>query len=310
MSLKFSVKHLLPISKKDCTYRPLTNGVLLNGKHAGTVILIHGLTGTTHEMGYLARFLNRKGYNVITVRLANHGKPMAVLMKTKWQEFYESVEQALRNALSVSNGGPVFVAGLCMGAILALLLAEDYPEQISAAGCLSTTMFYDGWGMPWCRRFLPVAYRTPLKHFLFFKEDPPYGVKDPVIQKSIQKSYSTARLDDTEGVDETGYAYLPVTLLHQHHLLVKHVAKRLASIELPVQLIQALDDDTTSIKNSQFVYDRIRSKMKEIVLLENSYHVITVDQERDKVAEKLYEFFSRVQAGRIVPAETAKSKLV
>ncbi len=58
----------------------------------------------------------------------------------------------------------------------------------------------------------------------------------------------------------------------------------------------AKDDDVASVKNSKFIYDKVRSEIKEMVLLYNSYHVITADQERETVAEKVTDFFDRVSA--------------
>ncbi len=60
---------------------------------------------------------------------------------------------------------------------------------------------------------------------------------------------------------------------------------------MPVQLIQARDDDMTSIRNSTFIYDKIGSALKEIVLLDDCYHVITADQERATVARSMDSFF-------------------
>ena len=65
-------------------------------------------------------------------------------------------------------------------------------------------------------------------------------------------------------------------------------------MSFPVQLIQAKDDDVASVKNSKFIYDKVRSEIKEMVLLYNSYHVITADQERETVAEKVADFFHRL----------------
>jgi len=48
----------------------------------------------------------------------------------------------------------------------------------------------------------------------------------------------------------------------------------------------------SSVRNAQFVYDRVASGRKEIVYLENSYHVITADQERAKVAQSMLNFFA------------------
>jgi carboxylesterase len=110
----------------------------------------------------------------------------------------------------------------------------------------------------------------------------------------LHRFYSQARLCDTEGIAQYGYPYFPVTLLHQLHLLVRDLSKRLRRINTPVQLIQAKEDDVTSVKNSLFIYDRVKSDNKELVLLENSYHLITADYERDKVAQKVEEFFSKI----------------
>ena len=69
-------------------------------------------------------------------------------------------------------------------------------------------------------------------------------------------------------------------------------------MSFPIQLIQAKDDDVASVKNSKFIYDKVRSEIKEMVLLYNSYHVITADQERETVAEKVADIFFRVNGMR------------
>jgi carboxylesterase len=273
------------------------SGVDLTGSNGSLVILIHGLTGTPSELSFLAGSLNRKGYSVVCPRLANHGKPLQVLKNTTWQDCYQSARDALIE--SMTQGKRIFVAGLSMGALLALLLAQEFPEKISAISCLSPTLFYDGWNMPWIRHLLPLAYITPLKHFLYFKEEPPYGIKNEAIRAHVHSYYSQATLGDTKDVSAYGYPYFPLTLLYQLHLLVRYLTGKLNRIDIPVQLIQAKDDDMTSVKNSQFIYDRINSKIKEIVLLTDSYHVISADQERDKVAEKMEEFFRRCRDSRL-----------
>jgi carboxylesterase len=160
--------------------------------------------------------------------------------------------------------------------------------------CLSPTLFYDGWNIPWSRHLIPLCYHTPLKYFFFFKEDPPYGIKNERLRKIIHRYYNKARFEDMEGVAEYGYPYFPGMLICQLHLLVKHLTKRLPYIETPVQMIQAKEDDITSVKNSLFIRDNIGSKKKDLVLLYDSYHVITADQERDVVAEKMNGFFREI----------------
>ena len=110
--------------------------------------------------------------------------------------------------------------------------------------------------------------------------------------------------DKRAGFDRRTH-YFPVTLFCELRLLIQHLKKKLPLIRIPVQLIQAQEDDMTSVKNSQFIHDKIHSPVKEIFLLHNSYHVITADQERETVAVKMNEFFSRIKNNGAVMKEEA-----
>lgn len=270
--------------------------IYLEGDNGAAVILIHGLTGTPNEMKFLAAYFHKRGYSVICPRLANHGEPIEVLKYSKWQDFYSSVRRVMIEGELASFKGPVFAAGLSLGALLALLLADEFKDRVSGVSCLAPTLFYDGWNTPGSSFFLPLGYRTLVKHFTYFKEEPPYGIKNEAVRARIHRYYNNARLENLDNVAQYGYPYFPVTLLHQLQLLVKHVSSKLQGISLPAQMIQAKDDDMTSVKNSKFIYDNISSEMKEIILLYDSYHVITADQERDVVAAKMENFFARVLA--------------
>lgn len=286
MAVKFS---LFPGKTCADNHPELDNGFRLEGANGKAVILIHGLTGTPHEMRFIANYLNREGFTVLCPRLANHGKPIHILQRTKWQECYQTV----RNSYLDTQGKytHIYAGGLSMGALLALLLADEF-KDIRGVSCLSPTLFYDGWNSPWYRFLLPLGYWTPLKHFFYFKEEPPYGFKNKAMRKRIHDYYHQADLDNLKDVDLYGYPYFPVSLLHQLEKLVQYLSRRLRHIHTPVQIMQAEEDDMTSVRNSEFIYERVRSKQKEMILLQNSYHIITADQERSLVAQKMAEFFS------------------
>ena len=287
MAVKFCFR--LPQQPSPST---LTNGLEYKVEPSQTtVLLIHGLTGTPNEMKGLANFFYRRGYSVLCPRLALHGEPLHILKKAKWQEFYRSVKESL---LRIPSDQKVFVAGLSMGALLALLLAEEFPERISGVTCLSPTLFYDGWNIPWSHCLLPLAYYTPIRYFIYFKEEPPYGIKNEQLRSKVHEYYKDASLTDVAEAIQYGYPYFPVTLLCELHLLIRDLMKKMSRIRTPLQLIQASEDDMTSVKNSQYIHDHVASVQKEIVLLHDSYHVITADQERKKVALKMQEFFCRI----------------
>jgi len=257
--------------------------------------LIHGLTGTAREMSSIAQRLNSKGYSVCAPLLEGHNQSLSVLKRKTWQELYASLKKEfLKYEPSYQN---IFVAGLSFGALLAILLAYEFPKKVKAVNCFSPTLFFDGWGTTKLRILLPLVYRTPLKYYFYLKEEYPYGIKNERLRSLIESFYKSSTLFDYNKVHLYGYPVIPVSCMYQNHLLAKHVMSILDKVTTPIQLLQAKDDDVTSPKNSFFLYDRIASKDKEIFLFEDSYHIIIADQERDKVAEKTIAFFEKYNGG-------------
>jgi carboxylesterase len=242
-------------------------------------------------MSSIAQRLNSKGYSVFAPLMEGHNQSISILKRKRWQELYDSVKKDfLKYASSYQN---IFVAGLSFGALLAILLAYEFPKKIKAVNCFSPTLFFDGWGTPKLRILLPLVYRTPLKYYFYLKEEYPYGIKNERLRSLIENFYKSSGLFDYSKVHLYGYPVIPVSCMYQNYLLAKYVMSILDKVNVPIQLLQAKDDDVTSPKNSYYIYDRIASKDKEIFLFEDSYHIIIADQERDKVAEKTIAFFEK-----------------
>jgi carboxylesterase len=287
MSLVFS----LDLGKPPDVADSPNDDIVLRGGLRRTLILVHGLTGTPNEMRFLAFYFNRLGYSVICPRLANHGKPLHILKRTTWEELYGSLRTAFMDALE--SGDQIYVAGLSMSALFVLLLAEEFGDKLAGGICLAPTLFFDGWNVPWYNRLLPLAAYTPLKYCVYFKDSAPYGLKNEKMRGMVDRFYRQARLEDTEGVSKYGYAFFPVSLFYQLQRLVRKVIPLLPRISAPMLLIHAQEDDTASVANSQLIHDRIASKVKRLVILTDSYHVITADQEREKVAREIQAFLDR-----------------
>ncbi len=268
---------------------PDTSFFLQGGENL--VLLIHGLTGTPKEMYHIARALNEKGYSVSVPMINGHNKPISVLKRTKWQEFYGPIKSEILKYNSKYKN--IFVGGLSFGALLALKLAHEFPDKVKAVICFSATFFFDGWSAPWTKALLPIGYATPLKYYFYFKEESPYGIKNERLRARIEAYYKKSKWDDCSEAHLYGYPVIPIACMHQNYLLARHVMPRLGSIKAPVQMLQAKDDDVTSPRNSEYIYDHIGSKDKAIKLFKDSYHIITADQEKDKVAEEVILFFDR-----------------
>jgi len=265
----------------------------LPGGRSG-VLLIHGLTGTPSEMRLVGKGLNRQGFTVYGMQLAGHCGNEEDLLKTGWRDWYRSVcEAADRLRKDVDH---MFVAGLSMGALLALKLAADRPDEIDGLGLYGTTFVYDGWTIPLIGKLsfmLPLVVSLGIGHRQKFHECFPYGIKDERIRQRIAGSM----LDGDSAA--AGLPGNPWPSLAEFYRLSFLVRRQLRNVRTPCLVMHAVDDDVASLKNVRMLVRGVRGPV-ETVLLENSYHMVTVDQERDKVIDRSARFFNHIAATRFV----------
>jgi carboxylesterase len=272
-------------------------GIFLQAEGGCLVMLLHGLTGSPTELGYLAYHLQyRGGYPVRCPRLVNHGQPLGVLARTTWTELQASAREVFLEARQAARdrGIPLVVGGLSLGAILSLMLAAEFPDDTAGVICLSPTLFYDGWNVPWYHKLIPLVDYTPLKYFTYFREDPPFGLKDEALRGRVAAHYGKTSLRNGGDPATLGYAHFPVRLFCEMRRLIARCKSLLPAVTCPVLLIQAEHDDMTSPRNSQFIFDRIGSTWRELILLKQSYHVVSADLERATVAVHLQRFCESV----------------
>jgi carboxylesterase len=280
------LRHQAPIRLPD-------NGLKMPDGKDCSVVLFHGLTGTPSEFAYIAHYLNRRSkFSVWCPRLVNHGQPLAVLARTRWRQLLDSARAYVAEASQEArlSGRSLVVGGLSLGGILSLMLAAEMPEDIAGVICLSPTLFYDGWNVPWIHKMLPFVDYTPLKYFAYYREEPPYGLKDEFLRQKIAVQYETMSLRDSGKSAALGYAHFPVRLFCEMRQLITKCIRELPRMFAPLLLVQAENDEITSPRNSQFLYERVGSKQKEIILLQDSYHAVTADVERTRVAAEIERF--------------------
>lgn len=256
------------------------------GERAETgILLIHGLTGTPNEMRILARGLNNAGFTVYAVQLAGHCGTMDDLLHSDWEQWLESVRAgADRLALRVNK---LIVGGLSMGSVLALALAEEHPEKIEGVMALSTTFRHDGWSMP---KYTRMSFILPLMRALgigrkkMFLEQPPYGIKDAALRSRI-----VSKMQAGESA-EAGLPGNPLWSVVEMLALSSHVLKNLDRVRAPCLVIHASEDDIASVDNALRIVRGVCHASVQLVLLEDSYHMITIDRERRKVIECCINF--------------------
>lgn len=261
----------------------------LEGGRSG-VLLIHGLTGTPTEMRLLGKGLNRAGYTVYGMQLAGHCGNVEDLLKTGWQDWYASVEAAAEQFRHEVDH--LFVAGLSMGAVLALKLAAERPEWVKGVGVYGATFRYDGWAIPWVGKFsflLPLLHRLGIGKHRMVHEGEPYGIRDERLRAQI----SGAMLSGDSAA--AGLPGNPWPSLAEMYNMAAVVKRELPKVTAPCLIAHATEDDIASIENAYLVQRSVSGPV-ETLWLEDSYHMITVDRERRILTDRSAEFFRQIAA--------------
>lgn len=259
------------------------------------VLLLHGLCANPMELMPLARPLREAGYEVKIPALPGYGVPLDAApgqsSVSRCEDWLAQVRD-YHDALAAQHGA-VIVGGLCMGAVLALALAAERP--VRALLLVSTTLYFDGWNVsPW-RHLLPLAYLPPLRERLSFRERPPYGIKNPSMQAWVAQAMTHQQ------VSVAGAARLSAAALHQASRLLRQVHRRLPAIQAPTLALQAVHDDVTSPRSVRTLEQRL-GRPPEVRWFHDSYHMLTLDNERVAVAAAARDFLQRVApAGRPAP---------
>jgi carboxylesterase len=248
-------------------------------------LLIHGLGGTPVEMRFVARGLARAGHTVHCPQLAGHCGSFEDLRATGWKDWYHSVQTAHRELTNSCK--KVIVGGLSMGAILALHLAAEYPLDVHATTLFAPTLKLDGWGVPWYSIFFNLVRSEWGANLVRFSEREPYGIKDPRVRALV-----TAAINSGDS-SQAGQMCNPGRVMLEMRRLVAVVRRELRRIRQPTLIIHPRHDDRASLGNAAYLQSALGGQV-ETCVLDDSYHVVTVDRQRHIVLERAAAFAKRV----------------
>jgi carboxylesterase len=255
----------------------------LNGTLGKAVLLVHGLTGAPGEMKFLAKRLHKRGLSVAAPLLAGHGRDEAHLLSTTWRDWLSSLHEAY--AKLKAGHDEVYVAGICVGGALGLALAADEPS-VAGAAVYSMTYRYDGWNMKrWYSAVAPFAEPfagLPLIRRISFAEPYPFGLKDERLRESVAAAMGS--------VIPGALDHFPFGAMAEMHQLGRHVDRIGGNLRLPTLILHAREDDMADPKNASRLQRSLGGPVV-LKLLDDCYHMIHVDLQRDLVADLTADFF-------------------
>ena len=229
------------------------------------VLLLHGLTATTAEVRLLAEELHAQGYTIVAPLLPGHGTVPEDLNKVTWQDWAWTCEMSYQ--LLATHCEQVFVGGESTGGVLALYLATQHPD---IAGVL--------------------AYAPAIK----LKAKLPDRLK-------LYMAANFMEFVPKEGSGYNpywqGYDVLPLKGAMELVRLGKEVTQNLSKITQPVLVVQGRHDDTVADGAGKHVLDGVKSAIKEHYWMEESGHIIILEDERDAITALTLKFMERAISG-------------
>src|SRR5579859_1292453 len=229
-----------------------------NGKVG--VLVSHGYTGNPQSMRYLAEALANAGFTVALPRLRGHGTTPADMATSTASQWIADLDQAttwLRERCDT-----LFVAGLSMGGTLTLYMAGQHPELFKGIIPINAV----------------ISIHNPGLAALAYAADAPAEL--PGIGSDIKAS----------GVTELAYPVTPVPTIKELLALMKVTEEMLPRITCPTLIFVSREDHVVPPINAEAIMQKISSSEKHLVWLENSYHVVTLDNDKDIIVQKSIDF--------------------
>ncbi|WP_240917180.1 alpha/beta fold hydrolase [Nocardioides sp. HDW12B] len=239
---------------------------LADGRRVG-VLLCHGFTGSPASVRPWGERLAEEGYAVAVPRLPGHGTSWQDMNTTTWQQWYGEVERAFDTLLEDCDS--VVVGGLSMGATLSLLLAADRGPEVS--GLVSVNVSIDNKDP---RRFAAPVIKRLMGSF-------------PGIADDIKKP----------GVSEHGYDRLPLKAAHELLRLYRHLRPLLPQVTQPLLVVRSAEDHVADPGSHDLLLRSVSSRDVTEVVLEDSFHVATLDNDAPRIEKESAAFVARVTAG-------------
>jgi carboxylesterase len=224
------------------------------------IVLSHGFTGTPASLRPWAEHLAAAGLTVRLPLLPGHGTRWQDANRTRWQDWYAAIERAYDEVAARCD--TVFAGGLSMGGTLVTRLAERKSGRIAGLVLVNPAYAIDRFDA----KFAPLLSKV-------VKSRPP-------IAGDIKKP----------GIREPGYDRMPLVAFASMQQLWKVTVADLPLVCAPIRLYRSVQDHVVDPLSARLLKAGATSTTIEEILLEDSYHVATLDYDAPRIFDGTLEF--------------------
>lgn len=224
------------------------------------ILVSHGYTGSPQSMRYLAEQLAGAGYSVALPRLKGHGTSAADMATSTASDWIADLHTGLEWLQQRCD--TLFMTGLSMGGTLTLFMAGQYPGLFKGILPINPLIFTN----------------NPDLASLAYMVNGPAEV--PGIGSDIK----------AEGIKEQAYSAIPVPAIKELLALAKVTDELLPRITIPTLIFVSREDHVVPPENAAYILSKIKSTEKRLLWLEESYHVATLDNDKDLIVQESLRF--------------------
>ena len=242
--------------------------------HERGILCLHGFTGTPFEVQQIADALAAEGYVIGTPLLSGHGLDPFALETTHWRDWLASA-QAGFDELAARTKGRIAIVGFSMGGLLALQLAMAQPDRVAALAVLSAPLR---------------LRRAQVGGIRLLGLIPPRWRRGRL--RAIPKSLGSDVAHPELRGKILGTPAMPLRSLQNLLELMASTRPGLGQVTAPTFVAHGRHDHTVPFADSEELANSLGAEIVERLWLENSYHLIGVDLDKQVLIEGISRFFA------------------
>jgi carboxylesterase len=229
-------------------------------------VLVHGMGSTPYQVRSLGEYLAWQGLTVLGIRLPGHGTTLDELEETTADQWLNAIDTGIDQLQQTCSH--IFLVGNSLGGVLALAIAARRQRELAGIVTIST----------------PVS-STVLIRLL----------EDPAVPERFARPDLAEVLCSDRRIGTFQYAEQSKKVLAAAYEVFKLNQTTISQIHIPMLVIHSGRDRSVPVENAHYLIKHVSSTDTDLVILNDSAHLPTLDFDKERVQVACLSFIERIR---------------